>query len=377
MNKRWIACPTEDEFFGEERKQDKKDRKLAQATDRSKYKKTDKAKFLKGVDKDLENKLGDTKTRKGRVISILPEGIIVVCDEKIVTCHLRGVLKKERTQMKNLVTVGDYVRFEEYEEGYGVIAHVEPRVSVLSRADNLSRRREQLIASNIDQVIITVSVMQPPLKASLIDRYIIACIKGKMSPVIVITKIDLLTDESIDPVEREVEMELLKMVLETYPKLNIPVVLVSNVTGDGIDELKLLMKDKSSVFSGQSGVGKSSLINAVTGLDIRVGSVVGRTKKGSHTTTTTNLIPLTFGGWCVDTPGIKSFGVWDLNKFEIDKYFSEIHEIGKSCKFPNCIHLHEEECAVKEALERGEISELRYESYETLLASTTSQHLRR
>lgn len=377
MTKRWIACPTEDEFFGEERKQDKKDRKLAQAKDRSKYKKTDKDKFLKGVEKDIQHKLGDSKTRKGRVVSILPEGIMVVCDEKLIVCHLRGVLKKERTQLKNLVTVGDYVRFEEYEEGYGVIAHVEPRASVLSRADNLSRRKEQLIASNIDQVIITVSVMQPRLKASLIDRYIIAAIKGNMKPVIAITKIDLLVDESLDAVEREVEMELLKMVLETYPKLDIPIVLVSNVTEEGIDELKLLMKDKSSVFSGQSGVGKSSLINAVTGLDIRVGSVVERTKKGSHTTTTTNLIPLVFGGWCIDTPGIKSFGVWDLDKNTIDRYFSEIYEIGKSCKYPNCIHLHEEECAVKEALERGEISELRYESYETLLASATSQHLRR
>ncbi len=377
MSKRWVACDTEEEFFGDERKQAKMDRKIAQAKDRSKYKKTDKAKFLQSVKDDQQQKVKSEHSKRGRVISIVPEGIMVAYEDTVLVCHLRGILKKQRTQSKNLVTVGDYVLFEEYEEGYGVIAQVEPRASVLSRADNLSRRKEQLIASNIDQVIITVSVVQPALKASLVDRYIIAAKKGNMKPVIAITKIDLLEDDEVDPVLREVEEELLEMMLQTYPKLDIPVVLISNVTGDGIEELKLLMKDKSSVFSGQSGVGKSSLINAVTGFDIRVGAIVDKTKKGAHTTTTTNLLPLSFGGWCIDTPGIKSFGVWDLEKQELDGYFTEINSIGRGCKFPNCCHLHEESCAVKDALESGELSPLRYESYQSLLASISSQHVRR
>lgn len=377
MTKRWVGCDMEEEFFGDERKQSKIERKKAQAKDRSKYKKTDKAKFLQSVQEDQKLKVKPEDHQRGRVISIVPEGILVSIGDKTVTCHLRGLLKKEKTQSKNLVTVGDFVLFQEYDEGFGVIAQVEPRASVLSRADNLSRRKEQLIASNIDQVIITVSILEPPLKASLVDRYIIAAQKGNMKPVIAITKIDLLTDESIDPVEREVETELLALMLASYPEIGIPIVLISNVTGEGVEELKTLMKDKSSVFSGQSGVGKSSLINAVTGLDIRVGSVVERTKKGAHTTTTTNLIPLSFGGWCVDTPGIKSFGVWDLDKNELDSYFTEIYALGKGCKFPDCSHLHEENCAVKEALESGTLSPLRYESYESLLASITSQHLRR
>lgn len=377
MSKRWVACDMEEEFFGDERKQSKMDRKIAQAKDRSKYKKTDKAKFLQSVKEDQKQKVKSENSKRGRVVSIVPEGIMVACDDAVITCHLRGILKKERTQSKNLVTVGDYVLFEEYEEGFGVIAQVEPRQSVLSRADNLSRRKEQLIASNIDQVIITVSVVQPALKASLIDRYIIAAKKGNMSPVIAITKVDLLEDDEVDPVLREVEEEMLEMMLHTYPNLGIPIVLISNVTGEGIDELKLLMKDKSSVFSGQSGVGKSSLINAVTGLDIRVGAIVDKTKKGAHTTTTTNLLPLSFGGWCIDTPGIKSFGVWDLEKQELDSYFTEINALGRGCKFPNCCHLHEESCAVKDALESGELSPLRYESYQSLLASVSSQHIRR
>ena len=377
MRNRWIACDVEEEFFGEERKQSKIDRKQAQAKDRSKYKKTDKDKFLQSVKKDHEQKLKGLSSKQGRVVSIVPEGIVVLSEGKTITCHLKGILKKARTQSKNLVTVGDYVLFDEYEEGHGVIAQVEPRVSVLSRADNLSRRKEQLIASNIDQVIITVSIVHPALKASLIDRYIIAAKKGNMAPIIAITKIDLLTDETVDPVLREVEEEMLDIMLQSYPDLGIPVVLISNVTGEGIEELKLLMKDKSSVFSGQSGVGKSSLINAVTGLDIRVGGIVEKTKKGAHTTTTTNLIPLSFGGFCIDTPGIKSFGVWSLEKKELDSYFTEIYEIGRGCKFPDCSHLHEEECAVKEALENEKLSPLRYESYAALLTSITSQHLRR
>lgn len=377
MSKRWVACDMEEEFFGDERKQSKIDRKIAQAKDRSKYKKTDKAKFLQSVKEDQKQKVKGEHSKRGRVISIVPEGIMVAYEDTVIACHLRGILKKERTQSKNLVTVGDYVLFEEYEDGFGVIAQVEPRQSVLSRADNLSRRKEQLIASNIDQVIITVSVVQPALKASLVDRYIIAAKKGNMAPIIAITKVDLLEDDDVDPVLREVEEEILEMMLQTYPNLGIPIVLISNVTGEGIDELKLLMKDKSSVFSGQSGVGKSSLINAVTGLDIRVGAIVDKTKKGAHTTTTTNLLPLSFGGWCIDTPGIKSFGVWDLEKQELDGYFTEINAIGRGCKFPNCSHLHEESCAVKDALESGELSPLRYESYQSLLASISSQHIRR
>ena len=161
-----------------------------------------------------------------------------------------------------------------------------------------------------------------------------------MEPVIVVNKIDLLNDSSVDPVLQETEREMFRLFLEGYASPEVPVIPVSVITGEGLDALRASMHNKASVFSGQSGVGKSSLINAITGLDLRIGKIVERTQKGSHTTTTTHLLPLDFGGWCIDTPGIKSFGVWDLDKEEIEQYFPEIFERGHFTSFqtaPTCM----------------------------------------
>jgi ribosome biogenesis GTPase len=199
-----------------------------------------------------------------------------------------------------------------------------------------------------------------------------------MEPVIVINKIDLLDNPSEEQkVFVAQEKTLFEEFLEAYKTVGIPVIAVSAATGAGLEELRQVMTDKASVFSGQSGVGKSSLINLITGLDLRVGETVEKTKKGSHTTTTTQLIPLSFGGLCIDTPGIKSFGVWDLKRDEIEAYFSEIHECGLVCKFPDCTHSHEEGCAVIPAVETGNISLMRYQSYEALIESVEEKHLRR
>jgi ribosome biogenesis GTPase len=371
--KRWVACPIEEEYFGDDRKLGKIERKRASAKDRSKYKKTDREKHAKPAEYQgsKENLL------RGRVLSITPQGILVEHENKQYVCSLRGALKKDKSQFKNLVTVGDFVLFEVTPDQEGLIAHVEPRKSILSRADNLSRRKEQLIAANIDQVIITTSVVSPPIKPFLVDRYIIAAQKGGMQPVIVINKMDLLNDENADPIAKEVDREILEIFLPGYQQAGVPVISVSVETGEGLDELRNMMKDKASVFSGQSGVGKSSLINAIAGESLRTGKIVSRTQKGAHTTTTAQLIPLEFGGWCIDTPGIKSFGVWDLKREEIEQYFPEIHDCGLGCKFPDCRHLNEAECAVMEAVEKGEISALRFESYQILIESLSQEHLRR
>lgn len=378
LPKRWVGDELEDHYFKEDRKSSKMERKIASAKDRSKFKKTDREKFKKSEDLHKNIKLSKEHLLRGRVLSIVPEGIVVEHEKQNYLCTLRGLLKKEKGQFKNLVTVGDFVLFEIKTGLEGFIAHVEPRKTILSRADNLSRRKEQLIAANIDQVLITVSVIEPTLKPSLVDRYIIAAKKGKMEPVIVVNKIDLLNvEEGDDLFLVEQEKFLFDELIKAYASASIPVIPVSTVTGEGLDQLKEAMKGKASVFSGQSGVGKSSLINAVAGTDLDVGEIVGRTRKGTHTTTTAKLLPLEFGGWCIDTPGIKSFGVWDLKKDEIAAYFSEIHAHGKSCHFPDCTHTHESGCAVRLALEKEQISPLRYDSYVALMDSLSQQHLRR
>lgn len=367
----------EEEDF-ETRKDAKKQRRLAIDRDRSKYKKTDRKKFLKSVDRDQEFKRSKQEWLEGRVLSIVPQGILIDFEGEKISCTVKGLLKKDKTQAKNLVTVGDFVLFEKINPGEGIIGQVKPRQTVLSRADNLSRRKEQLIAANIDQVIITASVVNPPLKAPIIDRYIIATQKGEMQPIIVINKIDLFQNLSNEEAALvEAQKEIYEELIEAYKKVDIQVIGISAFNQQGIEELKGAMKQKASVFSGQSGVGKSSLINTLTGSDLRVGLTVDRTKKGSHTTTTAQLIPLSFGGWCIDTPGIKSFGIWDLNRDEIEGYFQEIQEIGRKCKFINCTHSHEEQCEVIEALKRGELSPLRFDSYQALMHSMSQAHIRR
>lgn len=370
--RRWISCDIEEAYLGEDRKAGRVDRKRAVARDRSKYKKTDQDKLLKRKEAG-ETKVLQEDLKRGRVLSITSRGIVVEDGQHRWHCMLRGAMKKEKTHAKNLVIVGDFVLFKEQREGEGTIAMVEPRRTILSRADNLSRRKEQLLAANIDQVLITVSVVIPPLKPSLVDRYLIAAKKGGMEPVIVVNKIDLLETEGVE----EEEKALFEAFVEGYRQAGLTVVPVSTVAGYGLEHLREVMKGKASVFSGPSGVGKSSLINAVTGMDLSVGVPVMHSKKGAHTTSNAQLIPLSFGGWCIDTPGIKSFGVWDLEIEELEGYFTEIHEFGKACKFPDCTHTHEEDCAVKNAVEAGEISLLRYESYLSLIASMSEEHKRR
>ncbi len=359
--KRWVACPIEDEYFSDSLKQSRKERKRLSAKDRSKYKKTDIKEKERISTKDL---------CRGRVLSVTSRGMVVEHEGRNITCSLRGNLKKERNLSKNLVTVGDFVFYEKVSEDEGIISEVEPRKSILSRADNLSRRKEQLIAANIDQVLITASVVSPPLKTSLIDRYIIAARKGNMTPIIVINKIDLLKDS---PDEADLFQEL----LSAYKEAEIPVYPVSTVTQEGMDALRGAMQGKASVFSGQSGTGKSSLINAIGGHDFLVGETVKRTKKGAHTTSTAQLVPLSFGGWCIDTPGIKSFGVWDLAPDEVRHYFNEIQEHSKDCKYPDCTHTHETGCVVRGEVEKGNISPIRYDSYLSLMETIQEQHRRR
>jgi len=342
----------EEEFHSRDRKQFRKERKIAQKTDRSKFKKT-----------DLEVKSEETAhhLQRGRVISITGEGAFVDFGEKTVLCSLKGLMKKEMGQVKNLLAVGDWVRCNDD----GAIEQVEERISVLGRTD-ISGRKEQLIAVNVDQVIITVSVVNPPLKPALVDRYLIAAEKGRIHPIIAINKIDLL--ENGDEEEKTFYSEF----LAAYEPLGVPIISLSSEKQIGLDALRSLLQHKTSVFSGQSGVGKSSLLNAIFGFELKVGELAVKTAKGSHTTTSAELIPLPGGGYCVDTPGIRSFGIWDLSKSEVISHFTDFARFSKKCKYPDCMHLNEPECAVQKALEKGTLHPHRYASYITLLEEAAS-----
>jgi ribosome biogenesis GTPase len=337
------------------RKDEKKQKKIASNLDRSKYKKSD-------AEKHIQRLIHLDNEKKGRVLSIVSQDIVVDSDGEEFVLTLRGTLKQEKQRIKNLITVGDIVYFQEEHKGSGSIHRVEERTSFLSRNDHLHKRSQQLLAANIDLVLITNSVAYPDLKPSLIDRYIIASEKGGMTPIVLMNKIDLLRDEKYHK-----DQKLYEETYQAYRDLGYKVIALSCHTDEGFDELKEVMKNKTSVFSGQSGTGKSSLINKVTGLDLNVGELTKKTLKGGHTTTQAKLVKLPFGGFCIDTPGIRSFGVWGLEKDEVRFYFHEFEPLSPLCKYPNCTHTKEPQCKVIEAIEQGRISHLRYDSYLKLL----------
>lgn len=365
----------EEEFHDKERKRYKKQRKHLSQTDRSKYKKTDsdKKRALKALEKE-----GNASLKKGRVLAITPEGIVVGSDHAFYTCALKGSLKKEVTLQKNLIAVGDFVQFLEHGKSEGTIVRVEERRSILSRAHNITRQKEQLIAVNIDQVLITTSVVHPPLKLHLVDRYIIAAKKGNMDPIIIVNKIDLLKEPPPGVSDETIKREnaLYQEMLRVYQKLHIPIIAISVKTGEGTLDLKKTMQGKASVFSGQSGVGKTSLINMTVGAELPIGAVQKK-GKGVHTTTVAHLIPIEGEGFCIDTPGIRSFGLWDLKPEEVKNYYAEISHYAKKCKYPNCSHLIEPICAVRKAVKKRQISDLRFESYCALMDSLKTKHLPR
>ncbi len=292
----------------------------------------------------------------GRVIRV--HGLVSVVaaenEPKEYRCGVRRILKTLAIDGRNIVAVGDRVWFRPSVGDEGQIEKVESRRSTLTRG---YRRREHVIASNVDQILIVSALQEPGLKLPLIDRYIIAAEKGNIRPIIVLNKADL------------VEIGLYQWVIGLYTQLGYEVVVTSAADGRGIARLQRLLSEGVTAFSGQSGVGKSSLLNAMQpGLNLRVREVSGWTTKGKHTTTAAELIRLQNGGFVVDTPGLRQFELWDIEPAEVEAYFVEFRPFIPKCKFPDCSHTHESECAVKDALFRGMIDQGRFESYLKLYA---------
>lgn len=278
-------------------------------------------------------------------------------------CTVRRVLRTLSRDGRNAVVTGDRVLIRPLDadgvrdspdgpaKRMAVVERVEPRHGVLSREH---KNREHMLVANVDRVVIAASAADPPLKPTLIDRMIVSAEKGGVDAAVVINKCDLADDADLDPIAA------------SYRALGYPVVLTSAATGRGIDELRGLLAGSQSVVSGQSGVGKSSLLNAVEpGWSLRVNEVSGWNRKGTHTTRRAILLKLSHsaGGWVADTPGVRQFALWDVPGWEVEAYFREFQPFIPHCKFADCTHTHEDGCAVKAAVLDGAITERRYASY--------------
>jgi ribosome biogenesis GTPase len=298
----------------------------------------------------------------GRVIRVNGVDSDVQADDgKIYRCVTRRILKTLSTKERQPVVAGDRVLFraENYcndnsvDDGgrnyvKGMIERIESRRGVISRE---SKHRKHLIVSNVDQALIISSAALPMFKPNLIDRMIITSERSGIKPIICINKVDL------------AELSSLQSVVGVYAQMGYDVILSSVVSGLGIDRLRNRLKNCESVVVGQSGVGKSSLLNAIDPeLELRV-SDLSAVQKGRHTTTTAELLELSFGGYVVDTPGIRQFMLWDIIPEEVFGFFRDLRPYENICHYPNCQHLHEEDCAVKNAVAEGRLDMRRYESY--------------
>lgn len=287
----------------------------------------------------------------GRVLSVHGLASIVHLDEgRTLRCATRGLLKNLSTDQRHVVVAGDRVLVRPESDKEGMIERIEPRTGILSRT---SKGRQHVIVANVDQLLIVTSAAEPVIKPNLIDRFLVTAEHVSIEPIICINKIDL-----VDPAD-------LQPLVGVYGQMGYQVLLLSATTGWGTDRLRHLVAGRESVVAGQSGVGKSSLLNAIEpDLQLRVSHVSAENQKGRHTTTAARLIPLTqLGGFIVDTPGIRQFQLWDIIAEEVAGTFRDLRPLVSLCRFPDCTHTHEAECAVKDAVADGRLDARRYESY--------------
>ena len=298
--------------------------------------------------------VADDALLPGRVISVHGLKSKVLGDDgKMYECTVRQVLKSLSIEQRNVVVAGDRVRLRAESQNDAMIERIEPRKGLISRT---SRGQQHVIAANVDYLLIVMSAAQPTLKPVLIDRFLLTAEQCEVEPVLVINKIDL------------VDLLELQSLLGVYASLGYRVLVTSAETGVNIDYLRQLLSGKQTVLAGQSGVGKSSLLNAIEpGLGLAVSAVSRDNEKGRHTTTAARLIPLQSEGAVLDTPGIRQFQLWDISAEEVAGLMPDFRPYVSSCRFPNCLHLSEHECAVKDAVADSRIDARRYDAYCHLL----------
>jgi ribosome biogenesis GTPase len=288
----------------------------------------------------------------GLVIRAQSGFLTVRTDAGDYTCRLRGRLKQGE-QEGDRVAVGDRVTITPEEDGSGVIERIHERTAEFSRMrSGIKREFRQILLANPDQIVVVFACAQPEPSLRMLDRFLVIAEKQAVEAVVVANKVDLVTPEHAQSIFR------------IYTQLGYPVVYTSAHTGQGVAQLREHLKGKLSALTGPSGVGKSSLLNAIQpDLGLHVRSVSESTSKGRHTTRVRQLFPLDLGGYVADTPGIRSLALWDTEPEELDAYFIEMRELVADCQFSDCTHTHEPGCAVLAAVDAGEVARERYNSY--------------
>ena len=277
-------------------------------------------------------------------------------------CRIKGKFRIKGIKSTNPVSVGDHVDFKletKNDQVTGVIEHIYERQNyIIRKSVNLSKQTH-IIASNIDVVFLLVTLNNPPTFTAFIDRFLVTAEAYGIKAVLLFNKIDTYDEEEI--------LEI-KYLAAMYREIGYECVGISAKTGKNVDQVKEIMKNKVAMFSGHSGVGKSTLVNAIEeGLSLRTAEISEQHKQGQHTTTFAEMFDLSFGAKIIDTPGIKGFGVVDIEKEELGDYFPEFFKLKSECKFNNCLHINEPKCAVKEALDTETIPWSRYKSYIQIL----------
>ena len=279
--------------------------------------------------------------------------------KKLFEARIRGKFKLIKTRLTNPLAVGDFVEFELENDEIAWITKIEPRKNYLIRKSVNLSKEAHILASNIDLACFIFTLKSPETSLGFLDRFLACCEAYNISVLILFNKMDLLGEE---------EKLLVDDIAELYQKIGYPSLQVSSYGGQNLELLKQELRDKTSVFFGHSGCGKSTSVNALEpGLNLKTGEISETHLKGKHTTTFAQMHFWTFGGSVIDTPGVREFAMIDVEKEDIQHYFPEIFTTGRLCKFHNCLHVNEPKCAVLNAIEEGEIAESRYMTYLKLM----------
>ncbi len=292
---------------------------------------------------------------KGLVIKSTGSKYLVKSGEQIIDCLLKGKIRLEGRKTTNPIAVGDIVEIEMDKNNEYSIIKIEARKNyIIRKSINLSKQ-SQILASNLDQAVIIATLVAPRTSLGFIDRFLVTAEAYHIPAKIIFNKCDLLDEES-----RIIQQNIIQI----YSNIGYSCYEVSATENIGIRELEAVFKDKTTLITGHSGVGKSSFINTLQpGFNLKTGKISSAHLKGMHTTTFAELFSLDFGGYIIDTPGIKELGLVEMKKEELGHYFPEIRQFMSKCKFNNCLHINEPKCAVIQAVENGAISEERYQSY--------------